>query len=61
MSEESKTKIEHIKKNVKLIQEVSEQIKKMSDPLGDKELSTKIKKISEGCSEVVEHIQKRSN
>ncbi len=60
MSEESKKKLEKIKKLYETVKEGSDKIlKEQSEPLGDKELNKKIKKVSEDAEQIVKHIEEK--
>lgn len=59
MSEESKKQIQTVKKYFETIKTGSD-LESGKSASFDKELSTKIKKVSESAAEVVKHIEKKS-
>jgi len=60
MSEESKEKLQKIKKLFETVEEGSKQVTKEPHLQGDKELIKKIEKVQKEAGEVVKHIEEKT-
>jgi uncharacterized protein Yka (UPF0111/DUF47 family) len=60
MSAETKKTVEQVKKLFEQVKEAGGELRKSTEKF-DKELSTKIQKVQEGASEVVKHIEQKTD